>query len=262
MRGEHAVLPWPDAVGTHHADDIRAPVLRELIAPMARENPLWGIPRIRAELALLGHCVARSTVAKYAGREFGPPSQTWSVFIRNHLDSTAAMDFFTVPTVTGGWLYCFIVLAHDRRRILHYNVTQFPTASWVARQLAQAFPFDTTPRYLIHDNDGIFGEEVSRTLQLLKIEEVRTSPGSPWMNAYVERFIGSIRRECLDHVIVFNERHSLGLVGEYGDYYHTARTHESLECNAPQPRTIEGGNGQIVAEPMVGGLHHRYRRAA
>ncbi len=238
--------------------------VRQLIRRLARENPLWGAPRIRAELRLLGHEVAESTVAKYmARRKDKPPSPTWKAFLNNHASCLASIDFFVVPTATFRLLFGFVVLLHDRRRVVHCNVTDHPTAVWVARQLVQAFPFATAPRYLIRDRDGIYGEEVRRCLKGLGIEEVVTAPRSPWQNPYCERLIGSIRRELLDHVLVLNERHLMRLLRAYWDYYHDARCHQALAGDAPNPRPVEPPErGRVVGEPMVGGLHHRYRRAA
>ncbi len=230
---------------------------------MSRENPLWGAPRIRAELRLLGHQVAKSTVAKYMVRRKGkPPSQTWRTFLRNHVASLASMDFFVVPTVTFQLLYAFLILRHDRRRVVHFAVTSAPTAAWVAQQLREAFPFDEAPRYLIRDRDGIYGEEVRRCLRGMGIEEVVTAPRSPWQSPFVERLIGTLRRQLLDHVIVRNERHMRRLLASFFEYYHRARPHRALDQNAPQPREVEPpGRGRVIAVPQVGGLHHCYRRA-
>ncbi len=238
--------------------------VRALIRRMSRENPLWGAPRIRSELRLLGHEVAQSTVAKYMVRRKGkPPSQTWKTFLRNHVGSLASIDFFVVPTVTFQMLYGFLILRHDRRRVVHFNVTSEPTAAWVAQQLREAFPFDEAPRYLIRDRDGIYGDKVRRCLEGLGIEEVVTAPRSPWQNPYVERLIGTLRRELLDHVIVLNERHLRRLLTSFFEYYHRWRPHRSLDRNAPQPREVEPpGRGRVIAVPQVGGLHHCYRRAA
>ncbi|HEY7314812.1 MAG TPA: integrase core domain-containing protein [Gemmataceae bacterium] len=237
--------------------------VRALIARMAGENPTWGAPRIQAELCLLGHNIAEATVAKYLARTRPrkPPSQTWKTFLKNHVGTLASMDFFTVPTATFRRLYVFVILHHARRRVVHVNVTTRPTAAWVAQQLREAFPFETAPRYLIRDRDGIYGNEVRRCLASLNIEEVVTSPRSPWQNPYVERLIGSIRRELLDHVIVLNERHLRRLLSSYLEYYHQARPHMGLGHNAPEPRAVDPPErGRVVAEPMVGGLHHRYHR--
>jgi transposase InsO family protein len=242
-----------------------AQLVRVLIARMARENLTWGAPRIQAELRLLGHEVAQSTVAKYLSRARPRklPSQSWRAFLKNHSGTLASMDFFIVPTATFHLLYVFVVLSHQRRRVLHVNITTAPTAAWVSRQLQEAFPFETTPRYLIRDRDGIYGSEVCRCLARLNIEEVVTAPRSPWQNPYVERMIGSIRRELLDHVIVLNERHLRRLLSSYLEYFHRSRPHMGLDHNAPEPRAVEPPeHGRVVAEPMVGSLHHRYRRCA
>lgn len=234
-----------------------------LIRRMAAENPTWGAPRIQAELHLLGYDVAESTVAKYMPRARKPPSQTWRTFLKNHLGTLASIDFFTVPTVTFQVLFVFVVLRHDRRRVVHFNVTAHATAKWVGRQLTQAFPFDEASRYLIRDRDRIYGDAVCRTLQNLGTEEVLIAPRSPWQNPFVERLIGSIRRECLNHIIVLGERHLRAILNSYLTYYHTARTHMALDNNAPIPREVERPErGPVIAEPLVGGLHHRYRRAA
>jgi putative transposase len=236
--------------------------VRALVRRIAAENPLWGVPRIQAELMMLGHQLSRATIAKYIGRTY-PTSPTWRTFIQTHMDCTAGMDFFTVPTLTGQILYGFIILAHERRKILHFNVTARPCAAWVARQLRDAFPFDSAPRFIIRDNDSIFGLKVSGCLRSMNITEILTSLGSPWQNAYAERFIGSLRRECLDHVIVLNENHLRSLMEDHLDYYHAARPHQGLGRDSPDGRTPEPpGDGQVLAEPMVRGLHHRYRRAA
>ncbi len=238
--------------------------IRALIRRMSRDNPLWGAPRLRAELRLLGHEVAQSTVAKYMVRRKGkPPSQTWRTFLRNHAGSLASMDFFVAPTVTFQLLYGFLILRHDRRRVVHFAATSTPTAAWVTRQLREAFPYEEAPRYLIRDRDGIYGEEVQRCIRSMGIEEVVTAPRSPWQNPFVERLIGTLRRELLDHVIVLNERHLRRLVTAYFEYYHRSRPHRSLDQNAPQPRAVEPpSSGRVIAVPQVGGLHHCYRRAA
>jgi putative transposase len=239
--------------------------VRTLIARMARENRTWGAPRIQAELHVLGHPVAEATVAKYLSRarHRKPPSQSWRTFLKNHAGTLASMDFFVVATVTFRLLYVFVLLSHSRRRVVHFHVTTAPTAAWVSRQLREAFPFETAPRYLIRDRDGVYGEEVRRCLAGLHSEEVVTAPRSPWQSPYVERLIGSIRRELLDQVIVLGERHLHRLLASYFASYHRARPHAGLCQNAPEPRAVEPPeSGRIVAEPMVGGLHHRYRRCA
>ena len=230
---------------------------------MSRENPLWGTPRIQSELALLGHVIAASTIDKYRVRSRKPPSQTWRTFLDNHIQDIVAVDFFTVPTATFRILFAFIVLRHDRRRIVHFNVTAHPTAEWAAQQIVEAFPNDEAPRYLIRDRDEIYGNAFQRRVKHMGIEEVPIAPRSPWQNPYCERLIGSIRRECLDHVIVLNEAHVRRILASYFAYYHESRAHLSLERNASVPRRVEHpSEGKVIAIPQVGGLHHRYRRAA
>jgi transposase InsO family protein len=212
---------------------------------------------------MLGIDVSQTTVAKYMIRHRKPPSQTWRTFLDNHVKELVSIDFFTVPTATFRILYVFLVLRHERRQVVHFNVTEYPTAQWTAQQIVEAFPFDTVPRYLLRDRDTIYGERFRRRVRSLGIEEVRTAPRSPWQNPYVERLIGSIRRECLDHVIVFNARHLKRLLRSYFTYYHGARTHLALAKQCPEPRPVERADrGNIVAFPHVGGLHHEYRRAA
>ena len=237
--------------------------IRSLIRRMSRENATWGAPRIHSELQLLGYTVAESTVAKYMFRHRKPPSQTWRTFLDNHVTDIAAIDFFVVPTVRFQLLYCFVVLRHARRRIVHFNVTAHPTARWTAQQVVEAFPFDEAPRFLIRDRDGIYGQDFRARIKHMGIEEVVTAPRSPWQNPFAERVIGSIRRECLDHVIVFNEPHLVRTLARYFEYYHQSRTHLSLSRNAPIPRRVElPSEGRVIAIPQVGGLHHRYMRAA
>ena len=239
------------------------PQVRTLIRRMSRENPLWGAPRIRAELRLLGYEVAESTVAKYMIRTTREPSPSWKTFLANHAHEMAAIDFFTVPTATFRVLYVFVVLSLDRRRVLHFNVTADPSAQWAARQVIEAFPFDTAPRFLQRDRDGIYGEVFQRRVKSMGIEEVVSAPRSPWQNPYVERLIGSIRRECLKHVIVLNETHLRRILTEYFDYYNGSRAHQSLDGDAPIHREAEPPeHGAIVSIPQVGGLHHRYTRQA
>jgi len=174
-----------------------------------------------------------------------------------------AIDFFTVHTVTFKTLYVFLILSHDRRHIVHFNITANPTAAWTSQQVLQAFPFDSAPRYLIRDRDGIFGNEVQDTMKILGIEQVVIAPRSPWQNGFCERVIGSIRRECLDHVIVLSERHLRRLMKAYLAYYHGSRTHLGLEKDTPVPRAVQGRDvGPVVGEPVLGGLHHRYYRDA
>lgn len=237
--------------------------LRDLIRRMSEENPTWSAPRIQSELSLLDFEVAESTISKYIIRQRKPPWQTWRTFIENHVDCLASIDFFTVPTATFRVLYCFVVLCHKQRRVVHVNVTVNPTQQWTAQQIIEAFPFDEAPQYLIRDRDSIYGEWFRRRLDGMGIEEVITAPRSPWQNPFVERVIGSIRRECLDHTSVLSEAHLLRILHSYLSYYHDSRTHLSLERNTPNPREVEPCScGEIVAIPQVGGLHHRYTRAA
>jgi transposase InsO family protein len=237
--------------------------IRILIRRISRENPLWGAPRIQSELQLLGYTVAESTVARYMCRRRKPPSQTWRTFLENHIREIAAIDFFVVQTVRFRLLYCFVVLRHDRRRVVHFNVTPHPTVRWTAQQVAEAFPYDEAPRFLIRDRDAIYGSDFQQRIKGMGIDEVLIACRSPWQSPFVERLIGSIRRECLDHVIVFNEAHLMRILTSYFEYYHRSRTHLSLDRNAPSPREIEPvEKGKVVPIPQVGGLHHRYRRAA
>ncbi len=230
---------------------------------MSRNNIGWGAPRIHSELKILGIQISESTVAKYMIRRRNPPSQTWRTFLDNHLTDLVSVGFFTVPTATFRILYAFVILRLDRREIVYSNVTGHPTAQWTAQQLVEAFPFDSAPRYLLRDRDSIYGDRFRLRVKSFGIEEVLTAPRSPWQNPYVERIIGSIRRECLNHVIILNERHLRRQLKSYSNYYHEARTHLSLDKQSPAPRAIEPlEQGKVVAIPHVGGLHHEYRRAA
>lgn len=228
---------------------------------MSRDNPLWGARRIHGELMKLGIQVSQASVAKYMVRKSKPPSQTWRTFLKNHVSQLASADFFTVHTVSFEILFVFIVLTHDRRRIVHFNVTAHPTAEWTAQQMLEAFPFDTAPKYLLRDRDGIYGQEFRQQVTAMNIHEVLSAPRSPWQRAYVERVIGSIRRECLDHVIVFNEQSLRRILGSYFSYYHSSRLHLSLDKDSPDPRPAQSV-GRVIVCSEVGGLHHRYERAA
>lgn len=236
--------------------------VRILIRTMAQANPRWGAPRIHGELLKLGIDVSQATVAKYMGRRRPPPSQTWRTFLRNHISQIVAADFFVVPTATSRLLFVLVLLAHDRRRIRHVAVTAHPTAAWTAQQLREAFPWDEAPRYLLHDRDHAFDRLVA-TATAMGIEEVLTAPRAPWQNAFVERFIGSARRECFDHLIVLNEAGLQRLMTLYCSYYERSRTHLSLDKDTPIPRPVTSPeDGAVVAIPEVGGLHHRYERRA
>jgi putative transposase len=237
--------------------------VRDLIRRMSRDNPGWGAPRIHGELLKLGIPIGETSVGKYMVRCRKPPSQTWRTFLDNHRQQLVSIDFFTVPTIRFQVLYVFLVLAHDRRRIVHFNVTSHPTAEWTGQQLREGFPFDQLPRYLLRDRDGIFGDQFRQQVTDMGIHEVLSAPRSPWQRAYVERVIGSIWRECLDHLIVFNEASPRRTLRSYFDYYHKTRTHLSLAKDSPEPRPIQPVEmGRVVAVPQVGGLHHRYARRA
>jgi putative transposase len=237
--------------------------IRDLIRQLSRENPLWGAPRIHGELLKLGIEVSQATVSKYMVRHPKPPSQGWRTFLTNHVRDIVSVDFFTVPTATFRVLFVFLVLSNERRRIVHFNVTDSPTSCWIGQQIVEAFPWDTAPKYLLRDRDGKYGEDVVRRVESLGIKHVLISARSPWQNPYVERVIGSIRRECVDHVIIFSERHLRRVLQEYFKYYHGSRTHLGLEKDCPTPRHVELPDlGPIRTEPMVGGLHHRYFRQA
>ncbi len=237
--------------------------VRDLIRRVSRDNPLWGAPRIHGELLKLGIQVSQATVSKYMIKCPRPPSQTWRTFLQNHMHCLASMDFFVLPTATFRLLFVFIILHHERRRIVHFDVTAHPTAIWIKQQITEAFPWDTAPGYLIRDRDSAYGNIVTARIEALGIEEVVTAPRSPWQSPFVERVIGSIRRECLDHVIIFNENHLRRILVSYLDYYHRYRTHLSLGKDTPDGRSVQHADtGKIVAFPQVGGLHHRYERLA
>ena len=226
---------------------------------MSVENPLWGAPRIHGELLKLGFEVAQSSVAKYMVKRRAPPSQGWRTFLRNHAPDIAAMDLFVVPTISFDLLYAFVIMRLDRRDFAWINVTANPTADWVARQITEAFPWDGAPRYMILDRDRIYGTVVTRRLLTMGIRDKPTAPASPWQNSFVERLIGSIRRECLDHVIVLGEAHLRRILKNYADYYNGVRTHRSLNKDAPVPRPVRR-SGVISSHALLGGLHHRYAR--
>jgi transposase InsO family protein len=238
--------------------------LRALIREMQAANPLWGAPRIHGALQKLGITIAQTTVAKYLGRRRGtPPSQTWRAFLSNHVAQLASVDFFTVPTATFRVLFVFVVLSHDRRRIVHLNVTAHPTSAWTAQPLREAWPWNSAPRFVIRDRDAIYGWDVRRAAGAMGIDEVLTAPRAPWQNPFVERVIGSIRRECLDHVIIWNERALRRHLHQYVAYCHGWRTHLSLDKDAPDRRVAQPvTGGRILEVPHLGGLHHHYERRA
>jgi transposase InsO family protein len=233
--------------------------LRALIRQMSMENPLWGAPRIHGELLTLGFEVAQSSVAKYMVKRRGPPGRGWLTFLRNHAPDIAKMDLFVVPTIGFDLLYAFVVVRLDRRDLVWINVTRNPTAEWVARQITEAFPWDGAPGYMIRDRDRIYGTIVTRRLRAMGIRDKPIAPASPWQNGFAERLIGSIRRECLDHVIVLGEAHLRRILKSYADYYNSVRTHRSLHKDAPISRPIHQ-TGIIRSHPILGGLHHHYVR--
>ena len=238
--------------------------IRDLIFRMVAENPTWGAPRIHGELLMLGFDVSERTISRWmrkAPRD-PEPAKRWLAFLRNHREAIAAMDFFTVPTITFGVLYCFFVIGHDRRRILHFNVTRHPTSLWVVQQLREAFPYESAPRFLIFDRDARYGTEVPAAIRSMKIKRIRTSFESPWQNGVAERWVQSCRRDLLDHVIPLNERHLMRLLSDYVRYYHEDRTHLGLGKETPFGRPHSDGSGLVLSRARLGGLHHRYDRAA
>jgi hypothetical protein len=241
--------------------------LRNLIFRMISENPTWGAPRIHGELKILGFDISERTVLRWMRKapRSPEPAKRWAAFLSNHGEAIAAMDFFIVPTLTFGVLYGFFVIAHNRRRILHCNVTRHPTSTWVIQQLREAFPFDSAPEYLIFDRGSNFNTEVVDTINSFGIKSKRIGFRSPWQNGVAERWIGNCRRDLLDHVIVLNERHLKRLMNEYINYYQDDRTHLGLDKQTPTGRkaaTCMPVNAKVVSIPRLGGLHHRYDRAA
>jgi len=235
--------------------------VRQLIRDMWQANPMWGSPRIVGELRKVGIDVAKSTVETYRMRPPKPPSLTWKTFLANHVQDLVALDFFAVPTVTYKVLFVLLIVAHHRRRVVHVAITEHPTAEWTAQQVVDAFPWDEVPRYLLRDRDRIYSASFQQRVRNMGIKEVVIAPRSPWQNPYVERLIGSIRRECLDHVIVLHERHLRRLLTEYFQYYHHWRTHRALDMDCPVPRPVQRPEvGSIREVPDVGRLHHHYER--
>lgn len=233
--------------------------LRALIRRISIENPLWGAPRIHGELLKLGFEIAQSSVAKYMVKRRGPPSQRWRTFLCNHSPDIAAMDLFVVPTIGLSLLYAFVIIRLDRRDLVWINVTTNPTAEWIARQITEAFPWNEAPRYLIRDRDRVYGTVVTRRLRAIGIRDKPIAQASPWQNGFAERLIGSIRRECVDHMIVLGEAHLRRILSTYAAYYNECRTHWSLNKDAPIHRAIQRA-GSIISTPILGGLHHRYVR--
>ena len=233
--------------------------LRDLIQRMSRENPLWGAARIHGELLMLGFEVAQSTVSKYMARPSKPPSQSWKTFLQNHAEGIAAIDMCVVPTLTFDLLFAFLVLGHGRRQLLWFDATRHPTAEWLARQITEAFPWASAPAYLLRDNDCAYGHVFTSRVRAMGIRDRPTSPGSPWQNGIAERLIGSLRRECLDQMVIFGEAHLRRILSAYAAYYNQARTHLALEKDAPLHRTVQR-SGAIVVIPILAGLHHQYVR--
>ena len=233
--------------------------VRQLIRDMSLANPLWGAPRIHGELLKLGIDVGQTSVAKYMARQRRPPSQGWRTFLHNHADGIAAMDLFVVPTISFRLLYGLLILRHERRELLWLAVTAHPSAEWMALQLTEALGWTPAPRYLIRDRDCVYGEPFTRRVRAMGIRDRPTAARSPWQNGHAERLIGSIRRDCLDHVVVFGEQHLRHLLRSYQRYYNETRTHLSLDKDAPISRSIETV-GRILSQPILGGLHHQYMR--
>ncbi len=233
--------------------------LRDLIRQMGRENPLWGAPRIHGELLMLGFEVAQSTVSKYMVRGRRPPSQSWKTFLQNHAEAIAAIDMCVVPTLTFERLFAFVVLGHGRRQLLWFEVTRHPTAEWLARQITEAFPWASAPTYLVRDNDRAYGHALSRRLMAMGIRDRPISPRSPWQNGHMERLIGTLRRECLDRMLILGEAHLRRILTSYACYYNDLRTHLSLHKDTPLGRAVQR-YGNIAATPVLSGLHHRYAR--
>jgi transposase InsO family protein len=233
--------------------------LRDLIRRMASENPLWGAPRTHGELLMLGFEIAQSTVSKYMMRGRRPPSQSWKTFLENHAEAIAAVDMCVVPTLTFERLFAFLVLGHGRRQLLWFEVTRHPTAEWLARQITEAFPWASAPTYLVRDNDGAYGRAFSRRVRAMGIRDRPISLRSPWQNGHMERLIGTVRRECLDQMLIFGEAHLRQILTLYGSYYNESRTHLSLHKDTPLGRAVQR-YGNIAATPVLSGLHHRYAR--
>lgn len=258
---------WISRTGLRSGRSATPKALRELIVRMAVENSTWGAPRIHGELKMLGYEISERTVLRWMRKapRNAKPARRWAAFLSNHREAIAAMDFFTVPTLTFGVLYSFFVIAHDRRRILHFNVTRHPTSEWVVQQLREAFPYDSAPRYLILDRGSNFNEDVVNTIKSFGTEAKRSGFQSPWQNGIAERFIGSCRRDLLNHVIVLNENHLKRLMKDYLRYYQEDRTHLGLEKKTPGNRPAEksiGKSCRVLSLPRLGGLHHRYELAA
>ena len=233
--------------------------IRRLIREMSLANRLWGAPRIHGELLKLGIEVAQSTVAKYMARSGRGREQTWKTFLHNHVSGIGAMDFLVVPTINFRLLFVLVILRHERRRLISLSVTDHPTAEWIARQITDAFPWDEAPDYMVRDRDKCYGHAVTKRLAAMGIRDHPIAPRSPWQNGHAERLIGSIRRECLDHIVIFGGPHLRRILAAYAVYYNELRTHLSLGKDSPRHRSVRR-LGQLAAQPILGGLHHEYCR--
>jgi transposase InsO family protein len=226
---------------------------------MSMENSLWGASRIHGELLKLGYEVAQSTVSKYMARGGKPPSQSWKTFLRNHAEAIAAIDMCIVPTLSFERLFAFLVLGHGRRQLLWFEVTRHPTAAWLARQITEAFPWASAPAYLVRDNDRAYGHVFTTRVTAMGIRDRPISPGSPWENGIAERLIGTLRRECLNHMVIFGEAHLRRVLSAYTVYYNQTRTHLALNKDCPLQRPIQRF-GSVAATPVLAGPHHQYLR--
>ena len=254
------LIRWHRAGSRSRGGRPQVPIeIRRLIRDMSLAKRLWGAPRIHGELLKLGIDIAQSTVAKYMARDGRGRSQTWKTFLHNHSTGIAAMDFLVVPTIGFKLLFVLVILRHQRRWLISLTVTTNPTAEWIARQITEAFPWDEAPKYLIRDRDASYGHALTRRLAAMGIRDHPTAPRSPWQNGHAERLIGSIRRECLDHIVVFGEAHLRRILFAYADYYNEVRTHLSLFKDSPVQRPVQRC-GQMSARPILGGLHHEYAR--
>ena len=230
---------------------------------MSAQNPLWGAPRIHGELLKLGFHASQPTVSRYMPQRPPDPDRRWRAFLHNHLHCTASIDFLVVPTLTFKILFVLVVLSHDRRTVVHFGVTANPTAARTAQQITEAFPWDDAPRFLIRDRHRTYGQTFRNRVRAMGTMAVPTAPRSPWQNGHVERIIGSIRRECLDHIVALDEHHLRRVLRSYCAYYNQVRTHLALKKDTPVPRrTGSTSGGRVVAIPQIGGLHHRYERLA
>ncbi len=239
--------------------------LIKLIRKLQKENAIWSAQRIQGELKMLGYEVCDNTVAKYMikGKDGdNSKQQRWLTFLRNHTKNIVGIDFLVVRTVFFKAIYVFVAISHDRRKILHFSVTAHPHSQWAIQQLRETFAFDETTKYVIRDNDKIFSDDFKQHIKNFGLEDTPTAPRSPWQNPVAERVIGTLRRECLDHMIILNEKHLNSVLDEYiNDYYNVSRTHMSLAKDSPVPRPVQV-NGKIVSKPILGGLHHAYSRVA